>query len=503
MSTVVGIAGERRNAASAVCVDGQVAAVCEQERVTRIRRAGVPPGGLPAEAVDCVLRVARGRASDVETYAVAEAGIELPPDLPVARFDHHFAHAATAFWSSPFDDAVVLVCDRQGPRGMSLWTADGNGLSERPVPWDGPGLAAVYSETAEAFGFGADGNEHRIEALARLGGGACTCAAEALLEWKDGSLRVHAGYKARVADMVGSNGHVAPLMRQAEIAGGIQRHLGDLLLDTLRRVKADAGGRRLCLSGGLFYNTYFTTLVAESGIYEETFVPVNPGNAGVAVGAALAASRTRTRTAPLSPFLGPEYDPAEVKAVLDNCKLSYDYVNDEELIGHAVAALAKGQLVGWFQGRMEWGARALGHRSILASPASPYTLENLNLYLKKREPHRSYSVSVCEEDAPRYFDGPPSSPFMEFEYRVKAQDALRLLMPLNTTRLRVQTVGERPAPFRRLLKAFGSATGVPILVNTSFNGFHEPIVCTPRDAVRVFYGSGLDLAAIGNFILRK
>jgi carbamoyltransferase len=92
---------------------------------------------------------------------------------------------------------------------------------------------------------------------------------------------------------------------------------------------------------------------------------------------------------------------------------------------------------------------------------------------------------------------------MEFEYRVKAQDALRLLMPLNTTRLRVQTVGERPAPFRRLLKAFGSATGVPILVNTSFNGFHEPIVCTPRDAVRVFYGSGLDLAVIGNFILRK
>ena len=152
---------------------------------------------------------------------------------------------------------------------------------------------------------------------------------------------------------------------------------------------------------------------------------------------------------------------------------------------------------------MEWGARALGNRSILANPCSPYTLENLNTFLKQREPHRSYGVSVCLEDAPAYFDGPPASPFMEYEFDTKDPDLFRPLMPVKRTRLRVQTVDHAPVLFRRLLKMFGQASGVPVLVNTSFNGFHEPIVCTPRDAVRVFYGTGLDMAVIGNFILEK
>jgi carbamoyltransferase len=152
---------------------------------------------------------------------------------------------------------------------------------------------------------------------------------------------------------------------------------------------------------------------------------------------------------------------------------------------------------------MEWGARALGNRSILASPAIPYTLENLNVFLKHREPHRSYGVSVCLEDAPRFFEGPPASPFMEFEYAAKDPDSFRHLMPFKTNRLRVQTVEHVPALFRRLLKMFGEASALPVLVNTSFNGFHEPIVCTPRDAVRVFYGTGLDMAVLGNFVLEK
>jgi carbamoyltransferase len=137
------------------------------------------------------------------------------------------------------------------------------------------------------------------------------------------------------------------------------------------------------------------------------------------VGAAIAASGRRPRHAPLSPFLGPEYDATEVKAVLDNCKLSYDYLNDGQILSEATSALMRGHLVGWFQGRMEWGPRALGNRSILANPSAPYTLENLNLFLKQRDPHRSYSLSVCLEDALAYFEGPPKSDFMEFEYRVK------------------------------------------------------------------------------------
>jgi carbamoyltransferase len=205
----------------------------------------------------------------------------------------------------------------------------------------------------------------------------------------------------------------------------------------------------------------------------------------------------------LSPFLGPEFSPQDIKAVLDNCKLSYDYLRNGQIIDRTTAALAKGQLVGWFQGRMEWGARALGNRSILASPVAPYVLENLNVFLKHREPHRTYSVAVCAEDLPRYFRGPGKSALMEYEYDVLDRDLLRGLLPENATRLRVQTVDKSAGVFYELLRAFGDSTGVPMLVNTSFNGFNEPIVCSPRDAIRVFYGTGLDLAVLGGLVLQK
>jgi carbamoyltransferase len=503
MATVIGLAGARRNAATAIAMDGRVLAVCEQERVTRVRGVGLVPGTLPEEAIDCILRAARRRPEEVTAYVSAEPGIEIPRQLPLTRLDHHFGHAATALYSSPFDEAIVVVCDRHSEHGVSVWHGNRQGLRRENFAWEGPGPAEVYSATAAAFGFGDDGQEYRIEALARLGAGACAEAAASLIGFDGHRLAIGPEYKARVAEWAGLNGNQQPLLRRAEIADGIQRRLGAILIDLLKRVRSDGGPPQLCITGGLFYNSYFTTLIAQSGIFERTFVPINPGNAGVAVGSSLAVDAARPRTASLSPFLGPEYDPVEIKAVLDNCKVPYDYLDDGAVIGRTTAALLKGKLVGWFQGRMEWGARALGNRSILASPRSPYTLENLNVFLKQREPHRSYGVSVCLEDAPDYFEGPPTSTFMEFEFEAKDPDLFRPLMPVKRTRLRVQTVDHDPALFRRLLKTFGEASGLPVLVNTSFNGFHEPIVCTPRDAVRVFYGTGLDMAVIGNFVLEK
>jgi len=152
---------------------------------------------------------------------------------------------------------------------------------------------------------------------------------------------------------------------------------------------------------------------------------------------------------------------------------------------------------------MEWGPRALGNRSILASPVAPYVLENLNLFLKHRAPHETYSVVVCVEDLPRYFRGPAQSSFMEYEYEVLDRELLVNLLPANATRLRVQTVDASAGAFHDLIRAFGDLTGIPMLVNTSFNGFNEPIVCSPRDAVRVFYGTGLDMAILGSLVLRK
>jgi carbamoyltransferase len=178
-------------------------------------------------------------------------------------------------------------------------------------------------------------------------------------------------------------------------------------------------------------------------------------------------------------------------------------VNDSAVIDRTARALALGKLVGWFQDRMEWGPRALGNRSILASPVAPFVLENINVFLKQREPYRTYGVSVAEEEVARLFQGPATSRFMEYDYDVRAVETLAPLLPLNASRLRVQTVSPDAGPFHALIKAFGALTGVPMLVNTSYNGFNEPIVCTPRDAIRVFFGTGLDVAVIGSFILTK
>jgi carbamoyltransferase len=505
MSVILGIAGASRNAALALCDGGRIVGVCEHARVTRTRRAALKPGELPKETLQTMLLLGACSEQDISAYAVAETSIHLPPERPVAYVDHHHAHAATAFYSSPFTDATIVVCDRGGRSELTVWRGDQTGLRQETFPWVGPAFASVYSKAAEAMGFGGGGDEHRLEALARVGQHQCD-AALPTIAYRGDHLDVPSHFQASIAGIIGRNGSSASGAQRASLAEQVQRQVGDLLLQAVSDISRRFGGSRLCLGGGLFYNSYFTTLLAESGLYVDTFVPPNPGNAGVAVGAALAIAAGEMplpRQHPLSAFLGPEFTPQQIKAILDNCKLSYDYLRDGQIIERTTAALAKGQLAGWFQGRMEWGPRALGNRSILASPIAPYVLENLNVFLKQRAPHETYSIAICTEDLPRYFRGPARSSFMEYEYEVLDRELLRQLLPANTTRLRVQTVDESAGTFYELIRAFGDRTGVPMLVNTSFNGFNEPIVCSPRDAIRVFYGTGLDMAVLGGLVLRK
>jgi carbamoyltransferase len=206
----------------------------------------------------------------------------------------------------------------------------------------------------------------------------------------------------------------------------------------------------------------------------------------------------------VNPFLGPAYCAEEIKATLDNCKLTYQWASDTDATEMSVQALRKGQLIAWFDGAMEWGPRALGARSILANPFAPYVLENLNRFLRKREPWRGYALSGLEKAVGDHFDGPSCSPFMECDYVPKDRARFRHILPAPTAAVRVQTVGvAAPARFQRLLQRFGEVSEIPMLVNTSFNGFREPIVCSPNDAVRVFYGSGVDMLIIGNFVVTK
>jgi carbamoyltransferase len=505
MAMVLGISGASRNAALALCDGGRVVGVCEHERITRTRSAALTSGQLPKETLRTMLRRGACTEDDIAAIAVAEKVIRLPPGCPVTYVDHHVAHAATAFYSSPFRDATIVVCDRGGSPELTVWRGDDRGIRQEEFEWSGPGFATVYSMATEAMGFRREGDEHRLEALARAGDDGCGASIPAIA-YRGDRLDVPGHFQASIASAIGRNGSSASTAQRASLAAQIQRELGEALLRLVADVSGKFGSDRLCLGGGLFYNSYFTTLLAQSGLYRETFVSANPGNAGIAVGAALSIGGTASlpeRREPLSPFLGPEFSPQEIKAVLDNCKLSYDSLRNGQIIERTAAALAKGQMVGWFQGRMEWAARALGNRSILASPVAPYVLENLNAFLKLREPHRTYSLAICAEDLPRYFRGPAKSVCMEYEYDVLDRNLLRTLLPANTTKLRVQTVDESAGAFYELIRAFGNLTGVPMLVNTSFNGFNEPIVCSPRDAIRVFYGTGLDMAVLGSLVLVK
>jgi carbamoyltransferase len=441
----------------------------------------------------------------VSAFVTAEEGMSLPRSLPRVRLDHHQAHAATAFLTSPFEDAAVLVCDQHSSPEVSVWVGTRHRVIDQHWPWSGDGFASLFAQACEVFGI-APGQEHRLEALGMLSPRINVAGNGRLFEYGDGALRVNPDWKKSVSDRLRVRGARWTVKEGAAVAGWVQASLGEALLELVAEIRRTLGLNRLCLGGGLFYNTFFNTLLARSGLFDEVFVPLNPGNAGIAAGAALALGAQDQRGCvrePIPAFLGPEYDPEEVKFTLDNCKLSYECLSVSDVIGVCVEALAQGRLVGWFQGRMEWGHRALGNRSILASPFSPYVLDNLNGFLKQREPHRAYGLSVSEDEVGLYFDGPSRSSWMQYEYDIKDFDRFRHVLPNGVTRVRVQTLDRAPLLFRELHRAFAAACGTGALVNTSFNGFSEPIVCSPRDAVRVFYGTGLDVLVLGQFVIRK
>ena len=498
----VGLGGAARNGCAALCTSDRVLGVCEQERVTRVRAAGFNLNGLPDEALDELLRRCGRTRDEVAQYALGEPAAALDSDPRVLRLDHHFAHACAAFLTSPFETATIVVCDHQPPE-VSVWEGTGGAITRVEWPWHGPGFAAVYSQCAQALGFAASAQEQRMEALARLEPAPRDARATPLFDFGTERLLLARNWQARIDGWLQAGTAAGGGPQAVAVAAALQARIGDLLLEFLAAVRHRNGTTgRLCVAGSLFYNSCFNARVRSAGLFDQVFVPINPGNAGLAVGAALHASGNARR--PVTPFLGPSYDPEETKATLDNCKLNYVWMSEADTIAVSVDALRQGRLVGWFDGPMEWGPRALGGRSIVANPFAPHVLENLNRFLKHRDPWRGYALSGLEDAVRQHFEGPDTAPFMECDYVPKDRARFRHVLPSPSAAIRVHSAGGRaPMRFRNLLRAFGEATGVPILVNTSFNGFREPIVCSPRDAVRVFFGTGLDLLVLGQFVISK
>jgi carbamoyltransferase len=337
-----------------------------------------------------------------------------------------------------------------------------------------------------------------------------------ILGLSDGGLRLnrtyfsterlkHGGFGARFYERLGlEDGQPVPELLRPHLAAGIQKATETAALRMACR------GRNLCLAGGLGLNALLVSALETRSEYEKVFVQPAAGNAGTALGAVLEAwhgtYHQERRVAFDTLCLGPSYTAAEIKQVVENCKLSFRYLlTTEELIDLAVAQLSDNKIVAWMQGRMEFGPRALGNRSILASPLDPYSTENLNIFIKHREPFRKFAASVPAERSGEFFEVGANARYLSTVGRVKPEYREKFAAAVLADDLvRVHTVDKEQNPlYWRLLQAAGKATGLPVLYNTSFNLFGEPLVCTPRDAVRSFYSSGIDAMFVGNFFLQK
>jgi carbamoyltransferase len=292
--------------------------------------------------------------------------------------------------------------------------------------------------------------------------------------------------------------------RHMDIARGLQHTLEEIILHVARHLRASLGERNLCFAGGTALNCLTNRrLVAESG-FDQVFIPPNPNDAGVALGAALAlayAERGARREQPqaVTPYLGPSYDDREITEALDGSPLAHNTVHD--VVEVAAEELARGRLVAWFQGRAEMGPRALGNRSLLADPRNAFMRELLNRRVKRREYFRPYAPAVLAERAHEFFDGLPPSPYMSFAALAtpRCREECPAVLARDGT-ARVQTVARADNPlFYRLIEAFAQRTGIPMLLNTSFNS-QEPTVCTPEAAVSTFVSSGVPLLVIGRCV---
>lgn len=425
---------------------------------------------------------------------------------------HHLAHAASAFFPSPFAEAAVLCLDGRGELASTSY-ARGLGhqlepLGEVRLPHS---LGLLYEEVTSHLGFLHSSDEYKVMALAsygkpvferefreriRLGpAGAYTIAPLELPQWF-GKARCRGGDLEQ---------------RHFDLAHSLQKVLEDTVLELAEWLHAETRSPRLCLAGGVALNCVMNARLRDRGPFSDLWIQPAAGDAGTALGAALwvdhrlrRGSNEEEKSPATMPhaLLGPAFDDDEIEAFLQWSKLPFRRLDD--VAGETADLLAAGKIIGWFQGRMEFGPRALGARSILASPIPPDMQARLN-EIKEREDFRPVAPAVMEEEAPHWFVNAGRSPFMLFVHDVRPEVAhlIPAVRHVDGT-ARIQTVNRQQHPlYHDLLKAFRARTGVPVLVNTSFNTRGEPIVCTPRDAVECFWTSPLDALVIGSFCLEK
>lgn len=422
--------------------------------------------------------------------------------------EHHLAHEASAFLAAPFDDCAVLTMDGRGEQATTSYGHYRDGRYRRLHQVDLPhSLGLLYEAVTDHLGFLRSSDEYKVMALASYGEPAWAAELSERVRWHgDGNYTIADTDWRQLFGEPRPRG--APLAgRHFDIARSLQLVLEETVLQMARWLHQVTGARHLALAGGVALNCVMNARLRDEGPWEQVWVQPAAGDAGTALGAALwvdAEQRgfPRRRWRMDHVFLGPEHGEAEIEDVLRQARLPYR--RSADIARDAAALLAQDKVIGWFQHRMEFGPRSLGARSILASPLNARMQAHLNL-IKDREDFRPVAPVVPEEEAGDWFENAGSAPFMTFVFRVRPDRAQRIPAVRHvdgTARVQTVRVDQNPT-LHALLQAFKERTGVPVLVNTSFNTRGEPIVCTPRDALESFCTTPLDALAIGPFIVDK
>lgn len=448
--------------------------------------------------------------------------------MHVTFLNHHQAHAASAFFLSPFSEAAILTVDGRGEAETCTWSVGSVGQIKKLHAVSFPhSLGEMYSAITQFLGFQPYSDEWKVMALASYGrpDNEYVCRIRNLIELRDdGGFELDLSYFSyylfdrqptmysdKLHGLLGlpRNPGEELEQRHRDIAWALQQIFEEVLTHLLFRLHASTGLSRVVLAGGAAMNSVYNGTIAQRTPFKEVFIPSCPDDSGVSVGAALyvyhCLNSETHREIHEHNYWGPGYSNAEIEAELRKCKIPAKRHLDIEKV--TARLLADGKLIGWFQGRMEFGQRALGNRSILADPRNPAVKDLVNAAVKYRESFRPFAPAVLEENAHEYFDLPRGEtvPYMEkvFPVRSDKREVIPAVVHVDGTG-RLQTVSRRTNPrFYNLIYEFQLLTGIPILLNTSFNVNGEPIVCSPTDAIRTFYSCGLDALVLDNWIVFK
>jgi len=583
---VLGIAAFYHDSSAAIVRDGEIIAAAQEERFTRRKHDSAFPSnavryclreaGLSVKDLDLVTfydnprkkmerllfthaffapKGAQNFLKAVPMWLTGKLWIEslvrreLGAPVPVVCFDHHESHAASAFFPSPFNRAAFLTADGVGEWATSSYGVGSDNrieiLAEIRFPHS---LGLLYSTFTAFLGFKVNSGEYKVMGLAPYGEPKYVRdILEKIIDLRDdGSFALNMEYfdyctenrmfSSRMAELFGPpRKPESPLtQREMDLARSVQEVCEEVVLRMARRIKEQTGEKYLCLAGGVALNCVANGKLLRSKIFDDIWIQPAAGDAGGSLGAAFlgyyhylngrAAAKTSGDVQKGS-YLGTRYSNDDIKTCLDKCGAVYHYLDDNALVDRVADEIAHEKIVGWFNGRMEFGPRALGARSILGDARSPVTQKKMNLKIKFRESFRPFAPSVLAEKASEWFDIDRPSPYMllvtgihKERRRILTAEEKKLkgLDLLNTVRssipavthvdysARVQTVTrEKNGLYYEVVRRFDEKTGCPVIVNTSFNVRGEPLVESPNDAYRCFMRTDIDILSIGNYILLK